>query len=99
MKKPDSYIFTSENDHTKMLTRETITRKVNKVMKDVSNKLPDKFNITSHSFRIVYITELWKNTSDIEFVRQVIGHQKLDTTSLYINELSDDDRRKRISKI
>lgn len=61
-------------------------------MKSVSNQLPDKPNMTSHSFRIGYITQLWKNTKDIEFVKQTIGHQKLDTTSAYLNKLSDQEK-------
>lgn len=41
----------------------------------------------SHSFRIGYITQLWKNCKDIEFVKQTIGHRNLDTTSAYVNQL------------
>jgi len=58
-------------------------------MQQVTHQLPDQPNITSHSFRIGYITQLWKDTKDIEFVKQTIGHRKLDTTSEYINKLSD----------
>jgi hypothetical protein len=36
-------------------------------MRAVSKQLPDRPNITSHSFRIGYITQLWKGTKDIEF--------------------------------
>ena len=45
---------------------------VNKVMHSVSNLLTSKPNITSHSFRIGYISQLWKDTKDIEFVRQTM---------------------------
>jgi site-specific recombinase XerD len=48
-----------------------------------SNQLPGKLNITSHSFR--NITQLWKDSKDIEFVKQTVGHRKLDTTSAYVN--------------
>jgi hypothetical protein len=62
MKNPDSYIFTSESNHHQMLSRETITRDVNRVMHSVSKSLPDQPNITSHSFRVGYISQLWKDT-------------------------------------
>jgi integrase len=81
MKEPDSYIFTAEVNHSKQLDPVAITRDVNKVMREVSNQLPSKPNITSHSFRIGFITQLWKDSKDIEFVKQTIGHRKLDTTS------------------
>ena len=99
MKEPDSYIFTTEANHFKQLDRVAITRDVNKVMREVSNKLPNKPNITSHSFRIGFITQLWKDSKDIEFVKQTIGHRKLDTTSDYIKSLSDLERQERIKNI
>jgi site-specific recombinase XerC len=68
-------------------------------MKEVSNQLSDKPNITSHSFWIVYITQLWKDSKDIEFVKQTIGHRNLDTTSAYVSQMTDQERQKRISDI
>lgn len=99
MKESDSYIFTSESDQSQMIGRETLTKDVNKLMHLVSNQLPGKPNITSHSFRIGYITQLWKDSKDIEFVKQSIGHRKLDTTSQYVRNLSDQERQNRINQI
>ena len=99
MKEPNSYVFISEAQHNEPLGRVAITKDVNKVMRQVSKQLPDKPNITSHSFRIGYITQLWKDTKDIEFVKQTIGHRKLDTTSAYVNKLSDQERQDRISQL
>jgi site-specific recombinase XerD len=89
MKNEDSYIFTSESNHDKMLSRETITKDVNKVMRSVSKSLPDQPNITSHSFRVGYISQLWKDTKDIEFVKQSIRYRRMDTTFSYVEKLSD----------
>jgi integrase len=99
MKELDAYLFTPESDHFKKLRREAITRDVNKVMRLVSKQLPGQPNVTSHSFRIGYITQLWKDSKDIEFVKQTIGHQKLDTTSAYITKLSDKEREERMDQI
>jgi site-specific recombinase XerD len=82
-----------------MLRRETITIDVNRVMHSVSNLLPSKPNITSHSFRIGYISKLWKDTKDIEFVKQTIGHRSLNSTSGYVNQMGDEERQNRISSI
>lgn len=95
MKSPDSFIFTSESNHHKMLSRETITRDVNRVMRSVSKSLPDQPTISSHSFRVGYITQLWRDTEDIEFVKQSIGHRRMDTTSSYVEKLSDQERQER----
>ena len=99
IKEPDSYVFTPEANHSKPLDRVAITRDVNKVMREVSNQLPGKLNITSHSFRIGYIIQLWKDSKDIEFVKQTIGHRNLDTTSAYVTKLSDQERQKRIDQL
>ena len=98
--KDDScYIFTSQLDHTKPIRREQITKDINKIMVLVSKNLPDQPNLKSHSFRTGFITQLWKDTKDIEFVRQVIGHSKLDTTSYYVQDLSEKERQERVSGI
>lgn len=68
-------------------------------MRLVSKQLPGQPNISSHSFRIGYITQLCKDSKDIDFVKQFIGHQKLDTTSAYVTNLSDQERRDRIANI
>jgi site-specific recombinase XerD len=99
MKQPDSFVFTSEANHYKMLSRQTITKDVNRLMCSVSSQLTDKPNITSHSFRVGYMTQLWKDSKDIEFVKQSIGHQRLDTTSCYVENLSDQERQNRIDQL
>ena len=99
MKSKDSYVFTSDRKPNQMLRRQTITMDVNKVMHSVSNLRPSKPTITSHSFRIGYISQLWKDTKDIEFVRQTMGHRNLNATSSYVSQITDEERRNCISKI
>ena len=99
MKDKGSYIFTSERKPNQKLRRERITLDVNKVTHSVSKLLPSKPNITSHSFRIGYISQLWKDTKDIEFVRQTIGHRSLNSTSGYVSQMDDQERQDRILSI
>jgi site-specific recombinase XerD len=99
MKNLDSYIFTSESNNHQMLRRETITRNVNRLMRSVSKSLPDQPRITRHSFQVRYISRLWKDTKDIEFVRQGIGHAKIDTTSQYVENLFEKERQDQMLKI
>jgi len=99
MKDENSYVFTSDRKPNQKLGRQTITMDVNKVMHSVSNLLPSNPNITSHSFRIGYISQLWKDTKDIEFVRQTIGHRSLNSTSNYVSDISDEERENIMSRI
>jgi integrase len=97
-KKSDSYIFTAENSN-KPLSREAFTNLINKFMKDCARKMDQNPYISSHSFRVGFITQLWRDTNDIEFVRQAIGHAKIDTTSQYVENLSEKERQDRMLEI
>lgn len=101
MKTKNSYVFTSEQKPNQKLRRKTITMDVNKVMHAVSKGLPSKPKIRSHNFRIVYISQLLKDTKDIEFVRQTMGHNSfsLNSTSSYVNQITDEERKNRISRL
>lgn len=91
----DSYIFTAENSK-KPLSREAFTNLINKFIKDCARKMDPNPNISSHSFRAGFIRQLWRDTNDIEFVRQAIGHAKINTTSQYIENLSEKERPDRM---
>ena len=97
-KKSDSYIFTAENSN-KPLAREAFTNLINKFIKDCARKMDHNPNLSSHSFRVGFITQLWRDTNDIEFVRQAIGHAKIDTTSQYVENLSEKERQARMLEI
>ena len=94
----DSYIFTAENSN-KPLAREAFTNLINKFIKDCSRRMDRNPNLSSHSFRVSFITQLWRDTNDIEFVRQAIGHAKIDTTSQYVENLSEKKRQDRMLEI
>ena len=98
-KEDNSYIFSSQLDHSKPIRREQITKDINRIMSLVSKNLSGQPNLKSHSFRSGFITKLWKDTNDIEFVRQVIGHSKLNTTSSYVQDLTENERQERMSEI
>lgn len=65
-KTDDDFIFTSESKTNEPLRRETLTKEVNTALTSISQEIENKPQISSHSFRAGYITELWKNTQDIE---------------------------------
>jgi integrase len=97
-KDKDSYIFTPENLN-KPLEREAFTTLINKFIKASTREIEGNPNLSSHSFRIGFTTKLWQDTNDIEFVRQAIGHAKIDTKSQYVKNLSDDERRERMKSV
>lgn len=92
------YIFTAQGSN-KPLDRETFNRIINQFIKKCALKIPGKPNLKSHSFRIGFITQLWLDTNDIEFVRQAIGHAKINTTSEYVENLSDEERKSKMEQV
>ena len=94
MKKLDNYIFPSEKNHYKPLRRDRLTKEVNFVLQNLTEKLPNKPNLT-----VGFISQLWRYTNDIEFVRQAIGHIKVESTSSYVENLSDQERKLRMEQI
>jgi site-specific recombinase XerD len=97
-KQDNSYIFSSQYSN-KPLERESFTNLINKFIKQSAEEIEGQPVLSSHSFRIGFISKLWRDTSDIEFVRQVVGHAKISTTSLYVEHMSDQEKRKRIKDI
>ena len=94
MKKLDNSIFPSEKNHYKPLRRDRLTKEVNFVLQNLTEKLPNKPNLT-----VGFISQLWRDTNDIEFVRQAIGHIKVESTSSYVENLSDQERKLRMEQI
>lgn len=99
LKENKSYSFTSQLDHNTLIRREQITKDINKIMTLVSKNLPNQSTLKSQSFQTSFITQLWKDTKDIEFVRQAIGHSTIDSTSSYVSQMSDQERQSRIWSI
>jgi integrase len=97
-KNENSHIFTQEN-LDKPLEREAFTTLINKFIKVSTQKIGGNPNLSSHSFRIGFVKKLWQDTNDMELVRQAIGHAKIDTTSEYVKNLSDDERQKRMKSV
>jgi len=59
------------------------TNLINKFIKASSpflKKIEGQPILSSHSFGIGFISKLWRDTNDIEFVRQIVGHAKISTT-------------------
>ena len=69
------------------------------IMRAVFNQLSGQPNVTNHTFQIGYITQLWKDSKDIEFIKQIIEHRSIDTTSSYVDILSDKEREQRMDQI
>ena len=89
LKEGGIYLFQSRKED-KPISREHFTKSINKVLKKLGAQFDMHF--TTHAFRRGWITQLWKDTQNIELVRQAIGHKDLKTTSIYTGMLSDTEK-------
>ena len=71
-KDSNSYFFTAKSRPNKQLARESITRDINKVLKNVSQKHLEGSKLTSYSFRTGYINQLWKTPEGLTLVKELL---------------------------
>lgn len=79
------------------MTRPYITNLVNKSLQRLPTFQQQGLWFTSHSFRHGFITQLWKDSGDLQFVKSVIGPVSIFTTSRYADHLTDADKKNRIN--
>lgn len=61
------------------------TRSVQLFFADALAKARIKKQVSTHSLRHTFATELIKSTSDLDFVRKVLGHASILTTQIYLH--------------
>ncbi len=78
VKNPDNeYLLQHGNSH---LDKISISSMLFKLKKDLDIDV-----LSAHKFRHLYATELLKNGADIYTVKELLGHQKLETTQRYLD--------------
>jgi integrase len=88
----ECYVFSSENKPQTPLSRAFFNNMLNKTLLSFVNKRKMQTIYTTHSFRHDFITELWRDSNDIEFVRQFMGHKTIQSTVAYIQDLPESER-------
>jgi integrase/recombinase XerD len=79
-KSDDSFVFSSQQDDQKAISRELATKEINAILHIISKATHKK--VTTHSFRIGLTTTLIKVVG-ISAAAQVIGHKDIRTTEMY----------------
>jgi integrase/recombinase XerD len=70
-------------------------RSVQQIFAEALSKAQIKKQVSTHSFRHTFATELLKSSSDMDFVRKVMGHASIKTTQIYLHVLKSDLTRTR----
>jgi integrase/recombinase XerD len=82
--KPQSWVFESpDGGHYS-------ERSVQQIFTEARDKAHIKKQLNTHSFRHAFATELLKASSDLDFVRKVMGHASIKTTQVYLHVIRKD---------
>ena len=65
------------------------TRSIQNIVKDCTHKLALKNNVTPHTIRHTFATDLLNNGADIKSVQELLGHSSLSTTQVYTHLTND----------
>lgn len=55
------------------------------IIKDLANKIELKKSISPHTLRHSFASHLLKNGADLRFIQQMLGHESIITTQIYIH--------------
>ena len=70
------------------MDQKSISRIVKKYSSEITNK-----NITPHKLRATYGTQLLKETNNIYFVQECMGHSNVATTQIYVEPKTDNKEK------
>ena len=65
------------------------TRTIENIVKECNSKLALKNNVTPHTIRHTFATDLLNNGADIKSVQELLGHSSLSTTQVYTHLTND----------
>lgn len=86
-----TYVKRTQNDFLLLncFGNKLTTRSIENIIKDCTNKLALKINVTPHTIRHTFATDLLNNGADIKSVQELLGHSSLSTTQVYTHITND----------
>ncbi|MCU0325577.1 MAG: tyrosine-type recombinase/integrase [Spirosomaceae bacterium] len=67
---------------------------INKMLKEIEAELPSVSNIHPHKLRHTFATKVRSNGAELMDIRDLLGHEKVETTLIYAHASPEDLRRK-----
>lgn len=82
-KTKNNYVFL--NNHGKNMTRQGFF----KILKEIANKKKITKEISPHTIRHSFATNLLKNGADLRIIQELLGHSDLSTTEIYTHVVDE----------
>lgn len=94
------YLFSApSNKGKKPYARPYFTDSFNKIIRSVPHFIENDLKFSSHSCRHGFLAQLWRDTQDIKFVQEAIGHTHIGSTDQYIKVVADDEIKERMDAL
>lgn len=87
----NTFIKRGQNDYLLLncFGNKLTTRTIENIVKECNSKLALKNNVTPHTIRHTFATDLLNNGADIKSVQELLGHSSLSTTQVYTHLTND----------
>lgn len=84
------FVFTTLSKNSKIIGKKLLNRYIQEMVERYTEKAGISKNVTPHTLRHSFATDLYRETKNIRLVQKSLGHEDLSTTMIYTHIVDDE---------